>query len=687
MNLSLKMREWLIWGTFAVISLPLLFLSSLQLQSTVAAKQELVNQQQALPLRQDFYDLAYDISTYRADLHLRPDDSEHLETTYNNLKHRINRVTFGPDEFPSTRVEWEQWKASYVDELRQPKIGVFLAALDELISIAELYTKESNILASLSGDERLLPILYAQVSRVQERVAQVRGIAVVEESELKAVFMETMRWTIRHQLRFISAEMDTYADDSQRDTLSALRSDIEELLNLKDVDPQTFYQRATHVLSDLAQFRQAIGLRFDALLQGKLEQTGQQLAGLLVMTCAAFLIAALFSFWLVRVFRRQEALALELSEKEHLYRIAVDNAEVGIIDRPDIENESEMYWSPRVYELLKLPPESETSTLLTRVHPDYRQIMQKLRDQLYQGPGTQQFQAPLLCGDGQYRWFSFNSVSTLNPTTGKLRLSGSIINIDHVRQVEALRTHEAELARTVKQLSQANSDLERFAHMASHDLQEPLRMVTSFMTLLQEEYAPKLDEDANQYIDYACDGATRMQRLIDDLLEYAHFSSQTAEVIEVDLQEVVEQIRAEQSVRIVETGGQIIAQDLPIIMADRVGLSSVLSNLISNALKYCRPGIPPMVTIELTQTQESQTLVVRDNGIGIASEHFNDIFQPFRRLHGPTEFSGTGVGLALVKNVISSWQGEISVNSEPGAGTTFTIKWPKPEPAFLRGVA
>jgi signal transduction histidine kinase len=405
-----------------------------------------------------------------------------------------------------------------------------------------------------------------------------------------------------------------------------------------------------------------------------------------VLWVSALLIGIGVALQLNRAARRESHLLRSLEEKELVYRMAVDNANVGIMDRPDV-NAPAQNWSDQLYALLRFPLDTPPVPLLALVHHDQRSLVEQVHAQLSERAMTRQFQAPLLCGDGKYRWFSINAVSTLDPLSNTLRLSGAVIDIDEIKEAERLRASEAELARTVKELTVANSDLERFADMASHDLQEPLRMVTNFVSLLEAEYAPQLDSDAKEYIGIAYDAAHRMQIMLDDMLEYARSGRESVELTPVNLAETVETVSAVLAERIDTQGATIEHESLPTILADDPGMRSVLQNLISNALKYRHPDRPPVIRVGFRQDCERWFLTVTDNGMGIDVRNFVNIFKPFKRLHASSEFSGTGMGLALVHKTVQRWGGDIDVDSTPDCGSTFTISVPQPADHQLRGAA
>ncbi len=262
--------------------------------------------------------------------------------------------------------------------------------------------------------------------------------------------------------------------------------------------------------------------------------------------------------------------------------------------------------------------------------------------------------------------------------------------MSRLRQEAAERERElrrdAEAAReratsAMEALRNANSDLEQFAFSASHDLQEPLRMVATFSQLLQVKYAGKLDQQADTIIQHCVEGATRMGRMIRDLLEYTRASSLSNPMldtvsVDVVLDEALRNLRAS-----IEESGALVTHDpLPVLRAEPVHLQQIFQNLVSNAIKY-RGSDAPCVHISAAPEGGGWMFSVRDNGIGIDARYTEQVFGLFKRLHSNSQYSGTGLGLAICKKLVERYQGRIWVESEPGIGSTFFFTLPESEPA------
>ena len=233
-----------------------------------------------------------------------------------------------------------------------------------------------------------------------------------------------------------------------------------------------------------------------------------------------------------------------------------------------------------------------------------------------------------------------------------------------------LRQLNADLSKRAGELSASNAELERFAYIASHDLQEPLRMVSSFLQLLQKKYKGHLDQKADQYIHYAVDGAERMKALIMDLLEYSRVGSGKDSFGEVDTAVVVQEVGDIFRDKIIAARARVTIDPLPWVWGDKVQLIQLFQNLLSNALKYHSDKLPA-IHIRAREEAGHWLFAVEDNGIGIDPQFFDKIFIIFQRLHNKTDYSGTGIGLAICKKIVERHGGRIWVDSRQGDGSTF----------------
>jgi light-regulated signal transduction histidine kinase (bacteriophytochrome) len=234
-----------------------------------------------------------------------------------------------------------------------------------------------------------------------------------------------------------------------------------------------------------------------------------------------------------------------------------------------------------------------------------------------------------------------------------------------------LRQANAELKCANQELTRSNDELRQFAFIASHDLQEPLRSVTSFCNLLKDEYQGRLDEEADNYIERVVQGAQRMKALVTGLLSYSRVNRDEAQPFgQVDTCEVVADAIANLQLSLDDSGAEICLGKLPTVVGDRVQLCQLLQNLLGNAILY-RGDPPPKIRVDAARDGNWWEFAVQDNGIGIAPEYHRQIFEVFRRLHSRDEYPGTGIGLAVCKKIVQRHGGSIWVESQPGAGTTF----------------
>jgi PAS domain S-box-containing protein len=240
-----------------------------------------------------------------------------------------------------------------------------------------------------------------------------------------------------------------------------------------------------------------------------------------------------------------------------------------------------------------------------------------------------------------------------------------------IRDITARKQADAYLLRKVEELNRSNEELGQFAYIASHDLQEPLRMVTSYTELLARRYKGKLDSDADEFMTFAVDGAHRMQNLIKDLLTYSRVASNERRLRETSSQDALAHALRNLQAAIVDANAQITSDPMPTVFADELQLVQIFQNLVGNAIKYQRHGSPRVHVSAAQNATGAWVISVQDNGLGIEPAYFDKIFGMFQRLHARDEFSGTGIGLAVCKKIIEQHGGSIWVISEPGQGSLF----------------
>ena len=262
-------------------------------------------------------------------------------------------------------------------------------------------------------------------------------------------------------------------------------------------------------------------------------------------------------------------------------------------------------------------------------------------------------------------------ITALRDEGGPLRGYGKM-----TRDITDRKKAEGYLLRTMAELKRSNDELEQFAYVASHDLQEPLRMVSSYTQLLGQRYTGRLDSDADEFIAFAVDGCNRMQQLIKDLLSYSRAGAEIGVLHQMSGEQALEEALANLQVAIEESGAVVTHDGLPVIMTDGTQLAQVFQNLISNAIKY-RSAEVPHVNVSAKKNGNTEWIFsVRDNGLGIEPQYFEKIFVLFQRLHGRSEFEGTGIGLAMCKKIVDRLGGRIWVESEPAKGSTFCFALP-----------
>ncbi len=279
------------------------------------------------------------------------------------------------------------------------------------------------------------------------------------------------------------------------------------------------------------------------------------------------------------------------------------------------------------------------------------------------------------------------SVLIANATTSLARnasqqLRAQTLTLEQARRTaheELVERHKAEeaLSRKALELERSNKDLNHFSATVSHDLQEPLRMVTSYLALLERRYAQKLDEKAREYIEHATSGALRMSQLIRSLLDYAQVGTDDRSFVMVPLETVVIEAIDNLSERISETGALIHFDDLPSVHGDHILLVQLFQNLLSNGIKFTRSGVVPEVRVTAVEDEGHWKIAISDNGIGISAADRERIFGVFQRLHTRDAYEGCGIGLATCKRIIERHGGRLWVESVVGSGSTFCFTVPK----------
>ncbi len=314
-------------------------------------------------------------------------------------------------------------------------------------------------------------------------------------------------------------------------------------------------------------------------------------------------------------------------------------------------------------------PDMGYNELLSFVHPDDLEKVETTFQKTLQYGEDFKVETRTIWKDKSVHWFSIMGRVVYDLQGKPQEMIGIALDITNNKIVQL------ELQETLRKLKRSNAELEQFAYVASHDLQEPLRMITSFLQLLKLRYENQLDSDANEFIHFAIDGATRMQEMINDLLTYSRIDRKRGDFKEVKIEDILQQITFEYKLLIQEKNAVIHFGELPVITADYTQMVQLFQNLISNSIKY---NDQPCPTIHITAEKQDNDWIfkVADNGIGIDPQQGDRIFKIFQRLHSPDEYEGTGIGLAIVKRIVERHGGRIWYDSQPGKGSNFYFNIP-----------
>jgi PAS domain S-box-containing protein len=362
-----------------------------------------------------------------------------------------------------------------------------------------------------------------------------------------------------------------------------------------------------------------------------------------------------------------------LRESEEKYRTILENIEDGYYESDLVGNLT--FFNDSICRIWQYPRE-ELLSLNNRQYMDQenaRKAFQAYNKVYRTGEPGKVCDYEIIRRDGTRRCIEA-SVSLRKDSSGKpIGFRGIIRDVTERKEAEeALKVKTEELARS-------NRDLEQFAYVASHDLQEPLRMVTSYVQLLAQRYNGKLDSDADEFISFATDGASRMRKLINDLLTYSRVKTQGKALEPTDCETVLNESLDNLKMAIEENSALVTHDSLPTVMADNPQLVELFQNLIGNAIKF-RGNEPPRIHVSAGRNGSGWIFSVRDNGIGIAPEYSKRIFIIFQRLHNREKYAGTGIGLAICQKIVERHGGRIWVESEVGKGTTFYFTLPASKP-------
>lgn len=368
-----------------------------------------------------------------------------------------------------------------------------------------------------------------------------------------------------------------------------------------------------------------------------------------------------------QVITESKTLELKLKESEERFRLAVTATRSGLWEWSDLTMDK-AWFSKEFCRLLgynSKEMKSSFRSLVNLIHPDQLYIFKVGLESHLKSDVPFEEEIQIKTNKKGYQWFRINGHMQRN---GAIRTTkkvvGTLLDIDHRKKSEY-------------KMQELNVDLERFAYLASHDLKEPLRTVTSFTKLFKEEYKDKFDENAMQYLDFIERASSRMITLTNDLLVHSQLDDKSLKFELVDLNQIISNIKDDLQSLIQENEAVIKVEQLPTIICDTVQIRQLFQNLMSNSLKYRKEGEIPVIDIQCRKKRDSFEFCVKDNGIGIPEKNYTEIFEVFKRLHGQSEYEGTGIGLANCKRIVDNHQGKIWVESVEGKGSDFFFVIPK----------
>lgn len=336
------------------------------------------------------------------------------------------------------------------------------------------------------------------------------------------------------------------------------------------------------------------------------------------------------------------------------------------------------YYNERVHEYKGIQQQDNGSWDWSLVlHPDDTQLTQDSWARAVETGEIYRVEHRIQISDSSFRWHLSRGIPVRDEHGQVIRWFGSATDIHELKQSETILTQYSEM------LKHSNQELEQFALVASHDLQEPLRKIKLFGSRIQEKLRGKMDAETEDHFARMLGATQRMNAMIDDLLELSRISTQGRPFTPVDLSQVADEVVSDLETQISRVQGRVLIEQLPVIDGDPTQMHQVLQNLIANALKFQKPDTPIEVKVSsVTFQAESDrrtmvSILVNDNGIGFKEQYFEQILQPFQRLHGRSEYEGNGMGLSIVKKIIDRHQGEFTAHSQPGQGSTFVVTLPK----------
>jgi signal transduction histidine kinase len=356
--------------------------------------------------------------------------------------------------------------------------------------------------------------------------------------------------------------------------------------------------------------------------------------------------------------------------KEKL-NLALENANIGVWDW-DLKT-NVFTWDSRLEKIFDFKPGTCTSYEAFEKcinDEDMHHFREAIKTTLKSGSQFETVFRTKTLANGESKYISTKALINKSKRGRPIGLTGVCFDVTSMK-----KGTEKVLIKLNEELMRSNKDLQQFAYVASHDLQEPLRMVSSFTQMLEHRYFDKLDQDGKDYIKFAVDGSKRMYNLLNGLLAYSRVQSKVREFEKIDMSEILEKVTKNLSLMIEERKAEIIIKKMPVIFADDNQMIQLVQNLIENAIKFSNDV--PHITISSKSESDYHTFYVRDDGIGIEPQYFEKIFMIFQRLHHNNSVEGTGIGLAICKRIVERHGGRLSVESEYGKGTCFYFTIPR----------
>ena len=373
-------------------------------------------------------------------------------------------------------------------------------------------------------------------------------------------------------------------------------------------------------------------------------------------------------FGLVILMLKRFETEAKLAEKESRYRLLAENS-ADIICTHTAKGNFD-FVSPSISALTGyLPSDLQDRPFEHFIFPEDRPLYTAM---VRSGGASEAFQYRFLTKDGRYIWLE-TVIRSLGDTYHKAEAGF----LSQTRSFQRHHEYLEQIERNTLELQTSYKDLEMFAYISSHDMQEPLRMISNYMQLLRRKYETKLDKDAMEYIDFAVKGASNLQALIKDLLSYSTINKKEINVSPIDMEVMLDDVLSSLQLLIQEKNVKVyINEPLLPLMADKNAITQLVQNLIQNGIKY-NVSPTPVIRIMCTENAKYVNYTIEDNGIGIDKQYAQQIFEPFQRLHNKHNFPGTGLGLSICRKIIDRLNGKIWVDSEPGSGSAFHFSIPK----------